>query len=78
MSIVPFRSPEYVAKVFKSGPFTASGTLCGCVDFTDGVRTWCMTVPELDALVAMLEYARADVVKNSRPFTDPRIVRLQE
>jgi hypothetical protein len=80
----PARAREYVAKQFESGPFVASGTLCGCVDFCDRVgwnnedpalrRTWTLTVPELDGLITILKAARDDVVNNSQPFTDPRIV----
>jgi len=73
--IVQFAAREYKAKAFESGPFKMSGTLCGCLDFTDGTSgTWCMTIPELDHLIASLRAAREDVVENSRPFTDPRIV----
>jgi hypothetical protein len=82
-NVVSFRPREYKAKEFESGPFEMAGTLCGCVVLSDGYgwregetqirRTWCLTVPELDGLISMLQAARADVVENSRPFTDPRL-----
>ena len=73
--IVQFKPREYTAKQFTSGQFEMSGTLCGNVDFTDGVSgTWCLTVPDLDHLIASLRAVREDVVNNSQPFTDKRIV----
>lgn len=72
-NVISFRPPQYEALAFRSGQFVASGTLCGCVDFTDGIHTWCLTVPELDSLVRALQAARNDVVANSRPFSDARI-----
>jgi hypothetical protein len=76
MTVVAFpaRAREYVAKVFWSGPFSMSGTLCGSIDITDGHRTHCLTPEEVADLIANLHAVRADVLANSRPFTDPRIV----
>lgn len=82
--IIQFHAPLYDARRFESGPFVASGTLCGCVDFCDGVgwrngddpalrRTWTLTIPEVNALIAILSDARDDVITNSRPFSDPRL-----
>lgn len=67
---------EYIAKEVTSGPFEMSGTLCGCVCFHDesSPGTWCLTIPELDHLIGSLQAVREDVVKNSRPYGDSRIV----
>jgi hypothetical protein len=76
MTVVAFpaRAREYVAKPFESGPYRMSGTLCGAIDITDGHLTHCLTPDEIGDLIIVLHAVRADVLTNSRPFTDPRIV----
>lgn len=79
--VIQFRpsSRLYEAKAFKAntqfGPFEASGTICGAIDF---VGPWKGSYPlspdEALAVIIMLQNARADVLKNSDPLTDPRIV----
>lgn len=75
----PAASEAYQAKAFVAhttfGPFEASGTLCGNIDFIgpfDGCYP--ITPDEALAISVMLQQARADVLNNSDPLGDPRIV----
>lgn len=63
----------YSAKLFESGPFKTAGTLCGHIDFATPGGTHVLNVDELDDLVAALLGAREDVIRNSRPLSDPRL-----
>lgn len=51
-----------------------SGTLCGAVDMATDAGTFCLTPDEILAVVAALQSARDDVLKNSNPNNDPRIM----
>jgi hypothetical protein len=73
------RADLYAAKPFSAqtafGKFQASGTLCGHVDFAGPFKgTYDLSPDEVLSLIVMLQNARADVLKNSRPFNDPRLV----
>lgn len=79
MTVVSFPSKEYTAKSFEVttifGNFKISGTLCGAVDFaTPQSGTYTFTVEELDCLIDALSKSRKDVVENSKPFDDPRLI----
>lgn len=69
-----YRAREFSACT-EYGTFRASGTLCGHVDFV-GPFSGCyaMSPDEVLALIVMLQMARADVLENSDPMGDPRIV----
>lgn len=81
--VIPFSkqggSPLYEAQIFavetECGEFRASGTLCGHIDFV-GPFGGCfpLSPDEAHGLIAMLQAARADVLANSRPFNDPRLI----
>jgi hypothetical protein len=73
-SVVPLRRREYTAKQFESGHYKVSGTLCGAIDISDGHRTHCLTPDEVAGFIAILHAARADVLSNSDPYNDPRVV----
>jgi len=69
----------YEAKRFEThtelGTFAASGTLCGHIDFVGPFKgTYTLSPDELLALIGMLKQARADVLENSDPLNDPRLV----
>lgn len=78
-NVVQLRRKFYEAKAFKAqtvyGDFQASGTICGSIDFI-GPFAGCYTVTpdEALAMIIMLKNARADVLDNSDPMGDPRIV----
>jgi len=79
MTIIPFRPPLYEAKAFRAntvfGQFTASGTLCGHIDFVGPLKgTYSLSPDEVLAVIVMLQRARQDVLDNSDPEHDPRIV----
>ena len=77
--VVSLQPDLYVAKSFsvdtEVGKFAASGTLCGHIDFV--VPLW-KTIPlspdETLSLIAVLQNARADVLRNARPLSDPRLI----
>lgn len=79
MTVVPFPQRLYEAKEFRAnssfGEFIAAGTLCGHIDF---VGPWGCSYPlspnEALAVIVMLQRARADVLENSDPDGDPRLV----
>lgn len=84
-TVIPFRRPVaavsklYEAKGFSAqtefGEFLASGTLCGHIDFaTPKSGTFTFSPDEVVAIIAMLQGARTDVLNNSEPLTDPRLV----
>jgi hypothetical protein len=78
-NVVPFRPLLYEAKSFEAdtafGKFAASGTLCGHIDFVGPFRgTYALSPDEASRLIAMLQQARADVLSNSDPLHDPRLV----
>lgn len=75
MNVVPIRAPFYEAKSFSAGCFEASGTLCGHVDFATPRGTYVLSPDEVLAVIAMLHSARSDVLNNSDPNNDPRIVK---
>ena len=69
----------YRAKPFRAGTvygdFRVSGTLCGHIDVAvPQGNTLALTPDEADALIRALTDARRDVLANSDPFNDPRIV----
>lgn len=73
--IVPFKPKLYEAKRFAAGGFEASGTLCGHIDFVvPSGGTHVLSPDEALAVIAMLQGAREDVLANSDPLHDPRIV----
>ena len=79
MNIVNLRPPLYEAKVFEArtgvGRFGASGTLCGHIDFVGPFRgSYPISPDEALKIIVMLQGARADVLNNSNPLHDPRIV----
>lgn len=77
--VVQFQPRLYEAKAFRAdtsfGQFEASGTLCGHIDF---IGPWEGSYPlspdEALAVIVMLKQARADVLENSDPPHDPRII----
>lgn len=79
MTVVPLRPKLYQAKAFRAettfGRFEASGTLCGHIDFIGPWRgSYPISPDEAQAIIIMLQQARADVLENSDPLHDPRIV----
>lgn len=79
MTIIPFRPPLYEAKSFKAqtfyGQWQASGTLCGHIDFVGPFNgTYSLSPDDLLSVIIMLQRARQDVLDNSDPEHDPRIV----
>ena len=57
------------------GTFHVSGTLCGHIDVAiPQGGTLCLTPDEAASLIDALTHSRADVLANSRPFDDPRLV----
>lgn len=78
MSIVQFQPREYTAKQFTAAvggkTWLFSGTLCGAVDMATSNGTWCLTPDEIPLVIAALQSAREDVLKNSKPYSDPRLV----
>ena len=80
MNVVPFNAPRlYAARRFEArtiaGQFAASGTLCGHVDFVGPFKgTYTLSPDEILSIIIMLQQARADVLSNSEPLSDPRIV----
>ena len=78
--IVPFKPREYTATSFRCssiyGEFVASGTLCGNVDFVVPQTGFVLnlSIDEIDHLIEILNMARKDVVENSNPYGDPRIL----
>lgn len=59
----------------EAGTFEASRTLCGHIDFIGPFRgTYSLSPDEALALVIMLQKARSDVLENSDPRGDPRLV----
>jgi len=77
--IVQLRPALYEATAFTAntefGQFKAVGTLCGRIDF---VGPWKGSYPlspdEALAVIVMLQQARADVLSNSDPMHDPRLI----
>ena len=80
MTVVPFNPPRlYAAIRFEArtafGQFAASGTLCGHIDFVGPFKgTYALSPDEVLAIIVMLQQARTDVLSNSDPLNDPRIV----
>lgn len=78
-NVVALRPALYEAKRFEAitvyGPFAASGTLCGHIDFV-GPFAGCYSLSpdEALAIIVMLQRARGDVLENSDPTHDPRII----
>lgn len=77
--VVPFTPKLYTAKRFEAatiyGQFSASGTLCGHIDFTGPFNgTFPLSPDEALAIIVMLQRGRADVLDNSDPLHDPRLV----
>jgi hypothetical protein len=78
MTTIPFKPKLYHAKTFTAetevGQFGASGTLCGHIYF---IGPWKGSYPispdEAQAIIIMLQQARADVLANSDPLHDPRL-----
>ena len=68
----------YEAKLFTTEaygvPFKAAGTLCGHIDFVVGRRTYSLSVDEAMSISMMLQKARKDVLENSDPLGDPRLI----
>lgn len=78
MAVVPFKPRLYEAKAFTAdtvhGRFTASGTLCGHMDFVGPWKgSYVLSPDEALAVIVMLTQARDDVLQNSEPLHDPRI-----
>lgn len=78
-NVIALRPALYEAKAFsamtEAGKFTASGTLCGHVDFVGPFAgTFVLSPDEILSLVAMLQGARDDVLRNADPLGDPRLV----
>ena len=79
MSVLPFGRRLYAAKAFEAqtevGRFEASGTLCGHIDFVGPFSgTYVLSPDEVLILIAALQGARDDVLRNSDPIGDPRLV----
>lgn len=79
MNIVPFAPKLYEAKEFmartEAGRFTASGTLCGHIDFTGPFKgTFVLSPEEAIEIIQMLQGAITDALDNSDPLHDPRLV----
>lgn len=75
MTVIPFKPKLYEAKRFEAGGFAASGTLCGHIDFVvPRGLTYVLSPDEIADLIGVLQGARADVLANSDPLHDPRIV----
>ena len=78
MSIVQFKPREYTAKQFTAEVggkvWLFSGTLCGAVDMATPDGTWCLTPDEILHVIAALQSARDDVLQNSNPNSDPRLL----
>lgn len=78
MSVVQFKPKEYAAKQFTATvdgkDWLFSGTLCGGVDMATSAGTFCLTPDEIPCVIAALQSARQDVLENSNPNGDPRIV----
>jgi hypothetical protein len=76
--VVHLRPRLYDARTFSAatefGPFHASGTLCGSIDFVGAFKgCYTLTPDEALAVIVMLQQARADVLENSNPNGDPRL-----
>lgn len=79
MSVVPFKRLFYEAKEFTAstecGAFAASGTICGHIDFIGPFKgSYPLSPDEALTIIVMLQRARDDVLSNSEPLTDPRII----
>lgn len=77
--IIELHSQLYEAKAFKAttryGEWKASGTICGNIDFIGPFKgNYNMSPDEMQSIIIMLQNAREDVLVNSRPYSDPRIV----
>jgi hypothetical protein len=77
--VIQLRPRSYTAKPFRAetvyGVFHVSGTLCGHIDVAlPQGKTLALSPNEVLALVQALQGAREDVVNNSRPFDDPRLI----
>ena len=80
--IVTFRPRNhlYEAKEFTAGTadgsWRASGTFCGHVDLVIPVvnATLILSPDEIQSIIIMLKQAREDVLTNSRPIDDPRLI----
>ena len=68
---------EYDAKLFTVdtvyGEFKIAGTLCGAIDVALPIRKT-LTPDEAQLLIIALSNSRDDVLRNSRPFDDPRLI----
>lgn len=78
-NVVTLCARLYEAKAFNAdteyGRFTACGTRCGNIDFAGpSTGTYPLSPDEVLALIVMLQRARDDVLENSEPLNDPRIV----
>lgn len=77
--VIQLKKLPYRAKAFKAetvyGAFQVSGTLCGHIDVAvPQGKTLALSPDEVLALLQALQGARKDVLENSRPFDDPRLV----
>lgn len=72
-NVVELKPRLYEAKSFSAGRFVASGTLCGHIDFATPNGTYVLSPDEMQAVVVMLQSARADVLAHSDPTHDPRL-----
>lgn len=78
-NVISFRPALYEAKAFRAeteaGQWEASGTLCGHIDFVGPFAgTYVLSPDEVLALIVMLQGARADILENSDPLDDPRLI----
>lgn len=84
MSVIPFKPQQvgYAAKLFAAstvfGEFQAAGTLCGHIDLATPSVTYALSPDEAHALMIALQQARSDVLQNSRPFDDPRLIATRD
>lgn len=75
VTVIPFKAQEYTATPFEANGFTASGTLCGHVDLAlPHGKTYQLSPDEVRDLIMILRSAVDDVLQNSNPLTDPRII----
>lgn len=77
-NVTYLKSRLYEAKTFTAqtaaGVFSASGTLCGHIDFVGPFRgTYILSPHEISNLIIILQRAKEDVLINSDPLHDPRL-----
>lgn len=79
MTVIQFKPKLYEARAFRAqttfGEFEASGTLDGHIDFIGPFKgCYPLSPDEALAVIVMLQRAREDVLENSDPKGDPRLV----